>query len=349
MTHPHAPPESTPSDAAFVRTFLTSFLFLVLLVAGLTILVDPLGRFGTGLIPPVVSNDRDQKATLYRSATPRPRIVVLGSSRSKTIAPACLQRLTGRSAFNFAVNGAGSEDFLAILRFLRAQPGDSVQALFIGVDPETMQGTGGVTRALTGSHLLAPYLPTHQVAEGGVTLGADLLGWQAVSAALRSLGSLGPRRPVSEVVLEPDGLQRYLKAEAELRTGTFPTAERVIGSIPGVLTRYEAFPALDSIRVSMLRQFVVEAKAAGLSVTAFIPPVHPALSRAAINTAWAPRTEETVALLRTLAQDGGIRYVETRALTVDSMQFVDAVHFLAPVADRVAEALTGTPGGCALQ
>jgi hypothetical protein len=349
MTHPHAPPESTPSDSAFVRTFLVSFLVLLLVATALTLLVDPLGRFGTGLLPPLLTNDRDQKATLYRSRHPRPEIVVLGSSRSKTLPPACFERLTGRPAFNFAVNGAGSEDFLAILRFVRAQPGDSVRELFIGVDPETLQGTGGATRALTASRLLGPFQPAEVVARQRLTLGSDLLGWQAVSAAARSLASHAQSRSAPEIRLDPDGLQRYPLAEAELRSGTFPTAERVTGSIPGILSRYESFPGLDTDRVSTLRQFVSEAKQAGLPVTAFIPPIHPALARAASRTAWTPRTAETVALLRALERDGGLRYVETRSLPVDSTQFIDAIHFLGPVADRIAEALTAAPGGCALQ
>jgi hypothetical protein len=349
MTHPHAPPESTAADRAFVRTFLVSFLSLLLLVAAVSLLVDPLGRFGTGLLPPILTNDRDQKAILYQRRKPRPQVVVLGSSRSKTIAPSCLERLTGHPAFNFAVNGAGSEDFLAILRFLRAAPGDSIRALFVGVDPETLQGTGGATRALAASRLLGPFLPTDRWPARQPTLGSDLFGWQAVSAAARSVSSHLYKASAADTRLEADGLQRYPIVEGELQAGHPETARRVAASIPGVLARYESFAGLDSERVSSLKKFVSEARQAGLSVTAFIPPVHPGFARVASTTAWAPRTSETVALLRALEREEGLRYVETRFLPIDSTQFVDAIHFLGPVADRIAEALTATPGGCALQ
>jgi hypothetical protein len=144
-------------------------------------------------------------------------------------------------------------------------------------------------------------------------------------------------------------MQRYPQEEEGLRQGTFPTAERVAGAIPGVLARYESFPRLDPDRVTLLRQFVTEAGEAGIAVTAFIPPVHPAFARAAERTAWRPRTAETVTLLRALEQEGRLRYIETQALEVDTTQFVDAVHFLAPVASTVVGALVGQPDGCALQ
>ncbi len=352
MTHPHAPPDPSPHDGGFLRVFFAASAVLLGLLALLVLLTDPLGRFGTGLIPPVVSSDRDQKAALYRARTPTPEIVVLGSSRSKTIAPACLQQLTGRTAFNFAVNGAGSEDLVAILGFLRAQPGSRIRTLYAGVDPEMLQSAGGVHRALEGSRFLAGYAPGGAVPEGG-TLGADLFGWQAVSAAVQSIGSRlvsGDRLP--EFSLDADGLQHYSRAEAALRQGTAPDQTQLLGSIPGILARYESFPRLDSERVAALRLFATEAHQAGIEVVTFIPPVHPAFERAAAATAWRSRTEETVALLSALHQERLLRYVEVRELIAaspDTTRYVDAIHFLAPVAAALAQALTGSPDRCALQ
>jgi hypothetical protein len=349
MTHPHAAPEASPSDASFVRVFLLSVLLLAAAVAGFTALVDPLGAFGTGLIPPVVTNDRDQKVALYRSYPRRPELLVLGSSRSKTLDPACLEHLTGRPAFNFAVNGAGTEDFLAILRFVRAGRRGSVRQILLGLDPETLQGAGGVHRALEGSRYLGGYAPVGVSGRRRVSPAADLLGWQAFAAALGAVAHGRGSGEPPEFVLEPNGLQRYPRAEADLRTGRMRAAERVVASIPGALARYQSFPALDSERIGYLRQFVGEAHEAGIAVVTFIPPLHPAFARAAEQTAWRPRTDETVALLESLDRAGRARYVETRNLTIDTLQFVDAVHFLAPVANVVAGALLGVPDGCALQ
>jgi hypothetical protein len=350
VTHPHAPPDPSPHDGAFLTAFIASFVGLLILVAGGVLATDPLGRFGTGLLPPVVSADRDQKAALYRARTPPPEIIVLGSSRSKTIAPACLEALTGKPAFNFAVNGAGAEDLLAILRFVEARQGSRVRILYAGIDPELLQGAGGLHRGLEGSRFLAPFAPG---VASSISLGADLFGWQAVSAAARSISInvLSGSRP-PDVLLEADGLQHYPAAEAALRLGSFRGQEQVLGSIPGILGRYEAFPALDTARVRYLREFAREAHQAGMEIVAFIPPVHPAFERAAAGTAWLARTDETISLLRALEQERLLRYVEARDLvgaSADTAAYVDAIHFLAPVAATLAERLTGSQGHCALQ
>jgi hypothetical protein len=353
MTHPHSPPESTPQDGPFLRTFFVSLGLLLSATAASVLLIDPLGQFGTGLIPPVVSADRDQKAALYRGRVPAPQVVVLGSSRSKTIAPGCLEQLDGRPAFNLAVNGAGTEDLVAILRFLLKTPGRRVETVFVGVDPEMMQGGDGVLRGLQTSRTLGRFAPGGASAGSRVALGAELFGWQVVSAAIRSVARrVGDHDSLPEFVLEPDGLQRYPRVEAALRMGTFPQHARVLGSIPGILGRYERFSALEPERVGYLKQFALEAKAAGVNLVAFIPPVHPAFMRAAAGTAWRERTEETVRLLRSLEGEGLLRYVETRPLltaTADTVHFVDAIHFLAPAAATLAVALTGSPGRCAVQ
>ncbi len=351
MTHPHVPPDASPHDGGFLRVFFGSFAALLALLAALALLTDPLGGFGTGLVPPVVSSDRDQKAARYRRLPLAPELVVLGSSRSKTIAPFCLTQSPTGAGFNFAVNGAGTEDLVAVLGFLRAEPGFRVRTMIVGVDPEMLQGRGGADRALESSRALARFAPRQRGRVG--SLGADLFGWQAVAAALRSIVlHMVSHDSTPETLLGADGVQRYPRAESVLSHAPDAMQPQVLGSIPGILARYESFSGLDSERTADLSDFAREAHAAGIEVVAFIPPVHPALARAAAGTAWRPRTEETVALLRGLEGEGVLRYVETRQLldaSRDTTQFVDAIHFLAPAAATLAGALSGGRGRCAVQ
>lgn len=352
MTLPHAPPAASAGDGPFLRSFGLTFALLILGIAGVSLLLDPLGRFGTGLLPPVVSADRDQKAALIRDRKPGPGVVLLGSSRSKTIPPDCLTPGRAGRGFNFAVNGAAAEDLVAIGRFLRSLPASEVRSIFVGVDPEMLQARGGPHRPLAASRALARFAPASSVT-AGPSLAADLLGGQVVSAALRSLSARFRRDPgPPEVVLDRDGVQRYPRIEALRAAGAFDEDAAVEGAIPGVLGRYQSFTGLDSARVAWLRVFVREARAGGAGVVAFIPPVHSRFAARARSTAWQQRSEETVALLHALELEGGLRYVETRDVVGDdpaAAGFVDALHFLGPVAARVAERLRGSPERCALQ
>lgn len=351
MTHPHAAPEPSPSDGPFIRSFLVTLLALVALVVAVVFAVDPVGRFGTGLLPPAVSADRDQKAALLRALPASPRIVILGSSRSKTLAPACVAALGGGPAFNFAVNGAATQDLVAIGRYLRARGPGTGMLLLVGVEPELLQPGAGPHRPLTLSRSLAPLLP-EEAAASDATLAADLLGWQALQGALQSLlAALRAPAGLPETALDPDGRQRYPRIEAARAAETFDASAAVRGSLPGILARYESFGRLDPMRVSWLRQFLREARADRRQVIAFIPPVHPDFARAAAGTAWRKRTEETVLLLRGLEREGLLRYVPVEGV-VDSVlagDYVDGIHFLAPVAARVVQRLLGAPEPCALQ
>lgn len=349
MTHPHAAPEATPGDAAFLRAFAWTLALLLAAIALLTLLVDPLGRFGTGLVPPAITADRDLKARLYRALAAAPRLVVLGSSRSKTLAPACFAAAGEGPAFNFAVNGASAQDLVAIGRFLRAASPGVRQRLVVGLEPELLQGSVGLHRPLALSRALRGFLP-ELPGEADASLAADLFGWQAVQAALRSLGArLGAGDSLPAERLEPDGVQHYPRVEAARRGGTWDPRAAVEGSIPGVLARYRSFERLDGGSVAWLRQFLREAHDAGDSVIAFVPPVHPRLAREAAGTTWAGLSQEMVLLLQSLEREGLLRYVPTDDRTMPDDAWVDGLHFLAPVAAQVVQRLTDAPAVCAVQ
>lgn len=355
MTHPHAPPPASPGDQSFLRWFILTFVVLLVSVVALVRVVDPLGVFRTGLLPPVLYFDRDHKVHLFRDRPIRPEVIVLGSSRSKTIPPSCIERLTGRPAFNFAVFGAGVEDHVAILRFLRANGGGGGMVFFVGAEPESFRGAGGIRPALAGSWELARYAPGGSTPLAPRTLAGELLGWESVSASFRSLDRqvFRPETLVEYRVLEADGLQRHLQAEAAWQAGRFDQRRLLSRSLPRALGQYPEFRALDPVRVEYFRTFLEEAREAGAEIVAFIPPMHPEFVRAARNTPWAARTEDVVELFRRFQDLGLLRYVETRDLAVieaDSAAYMDVWHFLPPVATQLASVLvTGSPGRCAVQ
>ena len=355
MTHPHAPPPASPGDRGFLRWFILALIVLLASVVALVIAVDPLGVFRTGLLPPVLYFDRDQKVALFRARPVPPEVFVLGSSRSKTIPPSCIERLTGRPAFNFAVFGAGTEDYVAILRFLKAKGGGRGMRFFVGAEPEAFRGEGGVRPALAGSWELSRYAPGTGTRGAGRTIVGELLGWESVSAAFRSIWRHFSRQRLmkADQMLEPDGLQRYPAAEAAWQAGAFHNGSLVAASLPGVLGQYPDFDRLDPVRVGYFRIFLYEAQRMGAEVVAFLPPMHPEFIRAAANTPWGARTEDVIALFRELASSGMLQFVDTRdvaLLDADPAAFVDVEHFLPPVATQLASVLvTGSPGRCAVQ
>ena len=341
----HRKADPSPNDGAFLRTFLVTGAALLGLIVAVNVLVDPLGAFETGLFPSALSRDRDLKATLFRRKVLPAEVVIMGSSRVQRLDPSCLRALTTRSAFNFGVTAGSTADYLAILRFMRQTPAFQVRQILLGVEPETFQGNAGITRALNRSRALRRFITDSTLEPVPWSLGADLLGWQSLSIAVRSIGQVvsGKR---AMTMYRDDGFP------AGLRTVPQVHSPRVQESVPSLIKRYASFPQLEPTRVAYLRTFLDEAKVAGIDVIAFIPPVHPSLSRAAEGTTLPDRTAETVALLREFEAAGFLRYVETRDLAAfggDSTLFTDAIHMDGENATRLLTYLVGHEGACAVQ
>jgi hypothetical protein len=349
--HRHRPLRSSPRDGAFLRTFVGVFAGLLLALAALVWVTDPLASFGTGLVPPIVSADRDYKATLYRARRPSPEVVLLGSSRVKTIRPQCVTALTGRPAFNFGVNAGTAEDFLAIFRFMRAEPGFKVREVLLGAEPEAFAGDGRPGRALAQSRALASFVSPAPTDPDRIW--SDLLSAASLSAALRSVWHHGfDRQALPLESLHPDGLQARPLWDDQIRSGRFHRYTEVLASSRAIRGRYTGDVHLSTGRVAQLRQLLTEARNAGVRVTAFVPPVHPALSRDAAGTSFERLTEDMVAVLRAAERAGLLHYVETRSLTDfagDSTLYYDAIHMTSGNADKLLAAVYPSPGRCAVQ
>ena len=343
--------KASPRDGAFLRTFAATLVGLLVALALLVRVTDPFATFGTGLVPPIVSADRDYKAALYRSRTPPPEVVLLGSSRIKTLRPGCVSALTGRPAFNFGVNAGVAEDFLAIFRFMRSQPRFEVREILLGAEPEAFTGDPSLGRALAQSRALGPFVS--QVESDPERLWSDLWSQASALAAVRSVWHYGlDRDKLPQEALEPDGFQTRPLLDDQIRNGRFPQHSVVLSSSHAVRSRYLAGTHLSPRRVAHLHELLEEARAAGVRVTAFVSPVHPALTRDAASTALPALTRELVGVLRSAEREGLIHYVETRSLSDfhgDSTSYYDAVHMTPDNADRLVTEVYDGQGRCAVQ
>jgi hypothetical protein len=348
------PIESAPGDRAFLVTFAATFLGLAVVLAALVRLTDPLAVFGSGLLPPVVSADRDYKATLYRAAPRPPTIVVLGSSRVKTLRPTAIESLTGEPAFNFGVNAGVAEDYLAILRFLRSEPGFAVREILLGADPESFTGEPGAGRALQTSRVLGRYAPRFFGDLAAPTTGvADLLSSESVAAALRSLRRrYWPGAELPQETIAADGWQTHPRWDAEIARRDFRQRERVRESAAAVSARYRPELRLSPARIALLERFLQEARMSGVRVTAFIPPVHPDLERG--SGVLPALTAEMVGVLRDAERRGLLHYAATSdaaGYIPDPALYYDAIHMMAANGDRLLNWLYcgGRARDCALQ
>ena len=351
--HRHRTVESAPGDRAFLATFVATFAGLAALLAGLVWITDPTAAFGTAVLPPVVSADRDYKASLYRDGTARPQVVVLGSSRVKTLRPACIASLAEAPAFNFGVNAGVAEDYLAIFRFLRSDPGFAVREILLGADPEAFTGEPGAGRARETSRILGAYAPRARTSPHA-SRAADLLSLESVAASFRSLRRhLLPAAELPQEAIASDGWQTHPKWDAEIAAGEFIQPVRVSESVVSVSRRYRPGLRLSAERLELLEELLQEARRAGVAVTAFIPPVHPDLEGNRAAESLPSLTADMEAVLRDAERRGLLRFVETSegaGYPNDPGLYYDAVHMMPENGDRLLTwVYRGTEGaGCAV-
>lgn len=350
-THRPRPLRPSPRDGAFLRTFAITFAGLLAGIAALVRVTDPLAVFGSAVVPPIVSADRDYKPALYRARRPGPEIVVLGSSRVKTFRPECIRALTGRPAFNFGVNAGVAEDFLAIFRFIRAEPGFRVRQILLGAEPEAFSGDVTENRSLARSRALGGFVT--QAPRDPDQPWSDLLSEASLAAAVRSLRHYGfDRGALPQEALRPDGLQLRPLWDDAIRAGRFPQQSMVSQTSRTLRAHYLREARLSPTRLARLHQLLREAHAAGVLVTAFVPPVHPVLAREAAATGYQRLTEDLVAVLRAAQGQGLLQYVETRSMSDfsgDPTLYYDAIHMTAENTDRLLAAVYRGSGRCAVQ
>ena len=111
----------------------------MLLALGLALVVDPRGDFGTGMFPCVALDSRRDKMRLFEDYNRRGAVhgIVLGSSRSMLLSCSKLGANSKLRWFNFSVDSARTEDYLAIYRWVRNRD-SRLGRLIIGLDVEAL-------------------------------------------------------------------------------------------------------------------------------------------------------------------------------------------------------------------
>lgn len=308
-------------------------------VAAFNLLVDPTAQLGTGLVEPVSLGPRDREAKVrLLDRDPLPPLVVLGSSRTKKLAPAWLGAEDG-------VNAAVVGGDLFEARVLAAWLADRATAtrsdypqLVVGIDVEQFRDS-----SLQGSGFLdvpgVAAVARREASGSSGTIGDELdrlerllLTWQVTKASVASLrarrGSAPSRDAVGETrALEEFGADGVPVADARwfegsaadrLASGTRASIERNVDELRSTYANRGG--ELDPDAVADLRALVrIVAGGGGPPPLLYLTPAHPVVGRELDR---AGRAERTVAVRRLLQRVAG----GGRATVVDCRGCIDAAH-----------------------
>jgi hypothetical protein len=347
-----APPAEDPEAAghkgarSFLRGFAVTAFLLLGAVATASYLLDVTGVLGAGLVRPAQQTLRDDKSRFFEALPEKPAIVVLGSSRTWAIRPARITELTGKSAFSFCVDNNYIHDFLPIYSFVHEHGQGKLQRLLIGVDAELFQATKG--GRLEYSRYLRGYAEPGVIPPLWQMMPQLLFGKSTISSDLRTLEQLATAKKGDKELLQnvslPDGLVIWPRYDEVRRTGTYDLEAKLTWSLGNFKPAYRSFGELSPARIDTFRRLLLRARADGVAVDAFIPPLHPRGYKEILPLG--PRTGDLRRLLATLETEGLLRFVrETRLQDFggDPEGFYDFQHMMAENGDKLLTKVYGDP------
>lgn len=272
----------------FARLFLTTLGLLGganLLVAWV---VNPRGYFGSSLFRPVTWDSRQEKMQLFRrySAAGRVDCLILGSSRSMALAPGLFDAHLGTRCFNFAVQNATVEDYVATFRWVTDGAG-APRLVLLGLDVEALHNDDRPNQNL----LRTPELEVHvgsRASRGLGGAGSAVLAtlreimsighlWDAIrSARARLRVAIGRSGSLPSSRLDPSGQLHYETWETERRAGLFSLDARIAKDRSRYTLRFADMTALSSGRKAALEDLLRGHTALpGRTAIVWITPLHP--------------------------------------------------------------------------
>ena len=288
-----------------IRRVLLLVAGLVLLVASLNFIVNPMGIYPLRVVPPVQWNTRAIKPALLAKADPKPEVLILGSSRSMQIAPAQVRELTGMPAFNAGVDSAMAEDDYVMLRYAVERAGVVPRLALIGIDVEAFHNALPVDDRLLETDAFAGMLPVQGLSARKKF--TKLFSSQQTHLMVRSLRiQLTGTAPVHNYY-DLDGFLHYGDYEREIASGRYDVERHVRRDAQDYVERIRGFTRISEQRRKYLEDLLQYSRDHGIKVALFITPLGPRVAAAVRAHGYEQRRVEVLGMLTEL----GARYGAT--------------------------------------
>ncbi|WP_102124894.1 SGNH/GDSL hydrolase family protein [Deinococcus planocerae] len=341
----------------FLRVVLGWILVFAAVLGAVLWYVDPRGQFGVGRFPTVTLDARRQKMTLFRAFQAQAPVqgLILGSSRTMKLDPEVFSEKTGLRFFNFTVDAAKAEDYLAIYRWAKAR-GAPIRRVMLGLDVEALHNDNVYFTNFRHNAELRRMLAQGQG-------NAALLGVSADVSRVKDMFTVDYLRDTARVVaararsearvpfmqFTANGYLHYPGREQQRAAGTFDLTREVSACLPGYLSIYGGMRSLSPQRWGYLEALVREVQQDGGQVEIWISPLHPATTQLlASQTRYTRLLAETRAALQDLGRRTGVTvrdYASPERFGSNAQDWYDCAHIDNRGAALLAGRLLGGKNG----
>jgi hypothetical protein len=322
-----------PEDASRLLYILFSTLLVLLLgTFAFNVMLDPTADWGTDLAPPLLRTSREVKVELVERMTPKPRVLILGSSRVMKFEPDEVAKYIGGPVFNAGVNSARVEDYLAMLRYVLEDLNAPVTHIVVGIDLGAFSNSIPMGARLSNIPELARQLDnsTFKDLKQHLNKATRTISIAHLKLSLKSLYYRLTSYPKRRSHFKPDGYLYYDVWDDQIARGTFDPAPLIKGSQSEYVRRMEGYTALSVERIAHFRTLIALCERRDIRVTVFITALHPSLDAFLTTTIqdYARLKRDLDAFLDAESR-GSFRYVRTWNIADyggHSQDFYDGAH-----------------------
>ena len=246
-------------DGYLSRYVLISVLVSFLIMLMVVVSVNPHGRFPWDPYPFTTTAAHNQKIKIFERMDYKPQIIVLGSSHAYAVSAEYLSKVTGKSAFNMSVGGAGPIDELALARYVidKSRPAPLLFLVeMVATDLDTSVWQFSIPLNLIG------YLPNKNRMPVLKSVFTDTISMKSLTDSMFLFSNQNIPKIITFL---PDG--------TGVRSGTIDYAKNVKKQIPPVYDRNRCY-ILDEDGKQAIEELISVARANKISLVFYRSPLN---------------------------------------------------------------------------
>ncbi|MEZ4669716.1 MAG: hypothetical protein R3E39_17565 [Anaerolineae bacterium] len=323
------------TGATFIRRFTIFGALFLIVLASFNYIVNPLGIYPPHWFEPLIWASRNQKMNLFAAYNPPPQALVLGSSRSFTIAPTQIEALWGYRTFNASLTASSVRDYLAYTRFA-LESGANLKLIIVNISVETFREFDVHSAEPDAS--LWDYLENNPLS--GLATRFDqitrLVSAQQTDASLQLLNAERNGRGQPHYYFDDEGQGHFYEAlSLDVAVDTY------IKNGWGTAFQLSSYDLADSLGV--FEQFLDLCRRENIRVIGYMPPYHPKLLQYITSNgdyiALETQILHELDRVKELDQFDYVNFVHSYPLTDLEATFYDAVHPKPEAAANMMQAL----------
>jgi hypothetical protein len=291
-------------------------------VVALNYVVNPFGYYPTDVIKPLTFFSRQEKLRLWSRLNAKTDVVILGSSRSFTLPPAQITKLTGRSAFNASFHWGTPRDYVAFTRYLIERK-QVPRVMIVGLSLDQMWSAPET--ALEANDPLRKYVGSVDSQETTIKQLQALISLEQTEQSLRSLLLEITGRGERIYGFDGDGLGHFYKT---------PPLDEAVATYMNTPGQTDIPGAFDSAQVDYLRTFLTLCKEQNIFVVFYLPPYHTRLLDFYLNqenSAFVTAKNELLDMLAGWKSENNYQFTihdfsDIKSFAGEPSMFTDAIH-----------------------